>query len=232
MLEYLRSYFYDIQYVIPIVLVSLTFHECAHGFIAYKLGDPTARSQGRLSLNPIKHLDPLGFIMMVLLHIGWAKPVPVNPMYFKNPKKGMMVTALAGPLSNLILAFISSFFLCVVVETGGVIELFGGYIPLDTASEIFYKIFMYMAILNIGLAVFNLIPVYPLDGSRILGYFMPNSFNDFFIRYGNYIYIAFFVLVLATDVVSEGISMVQYTVLDWFKLVWQTPASLVVNLFS
>ena len=110
MLDFILNNLLDFLYIIIIYFISLTVHEFAHGFVAYKLGDPTAKDSGRLSLNPIRHLDPVGLVMMVLCRFGWAKPVPVNPNYFKNPKKGMMLTAIAGPASNLILAFISAFF--------------------------------------------------------------------------------------------------------------------------
>lgn len=216
------SYLEDALYVIPIILISLTFHEYAHGFVAYKLGDPTAKEEGRLTFNPLKHIDPLGFLIMIILRFGWAKPVPVNPMYFKNPRKGMLFTAAAGPVSNLLLAFVGSFF-----------ALFFFYAQLIKNSEvlsILYTFFLLFSFLNLGLAVFNLIPVYPLDGSRILGYFMPGRFNDFFIRYGNYIYIAFFVLVLATDYVSNAIYFVQSNLFSFLATVWQYPAYTLANI--
>src|SRR5690554_6464074 len=97
--------FVDILYTIPAILIALTFHEFSHGYVAYILGDNTAKYQGRLSLNPIKHIDPIGFFVLLFFRFGWAKPVPYNPSYFKNRKKGTLLVALAGPLSNLILSF-------------------------------------------------------------------------------------------------------------------------------
>ena len=216
------EYFNGILYIIPVMLISLTFHEYSHGYIAYRLGDPTAKDAGRLTLNPLKHLDPIGALMMILVHFGWAKPVPVNPMYFKNPKKGMMYTAIAGPVSNLILAFISSFF-----------EVLLTYIGIYTNTALFTvpaKFFLYMTLINVGLAVFNLIPVYPLDGSRIFGYFMPEKVNDFFRRYGQYFYIVFLVLVFATDYINSVIYSVQMFIFNLLFTMWSLPIGFVFSL--
>ncbi len=219
----ITEYFKDILYILPVVIISLTVHECAHGYVAYKLGDPTAKNMGRLTLNPIRHIDPVGFIMMFLVRFGWAKPVPVNPMYFKNPKKGMLFTALAGPMSNLVLA---------VVSTALAIFLNYSYYYSGASKiiQVFFIFFMDMAMINIGLAVFNLIPVYPLDGSRIFNYFLPGKFNDFFRRYGNYIFIAFLVLMFTSNIIGNFIYQVQITLFNFFGRVWAIPASFFAKL--
>ncbi|MBR6680256.1 MAG: site-2 protease family protein [Clostridia bacterium] len=173
---------------LPIVFLALSVHETAHGYVAYKLGDPTARNLGRLTLNPIKHIDPIGFICMVLCGYGWAKPVPVNTRYFKKPKRDMALTGLAGPLSNLILAII--FALLYRVEYMA-FDLFPPTTELMVNIYYFLEIFLILGInLNITLAVFNLIPCPPFDGSRIFLVFLPTNIYFKIMKYEQYIYIA------------------------------------------
>ena len=136
--------------LIPVLLFALVFHEFSHGWVAYKLGDPTAKNQGRLTLNPLSHLDPFGSMMILFVGFGWAKPVPVDSRYLANPRKDMMKIAFAGPASNLFLALI-----------GGILIRLTGYAgPLTSMLILFTQI-------NISLAVFNMIPIPPLDGSQI-----------------------------------------------------------------
>ena len=143
-------------------LICIIFHECAHGFAADRLGDHTARNRGRLSWNPIRHIDPFGLLMMVVAGVGWAKPVPVNPNNFRHPKRGMALTALAGPAANFLLAII-----CLLVGNGLII--LGQRIVAGTAAAsvflFFYRLILRMAVLNVGLGLFNLIPIPPLDGA-------------------------------------------------------------------
>ena len=177
-----------------IVLVAIIpLHECAHGWVASLLGDPTAKNQGRLTLNPIKHFDPIGSVLMLLTGFGWAKAVPVNPRYFKKPKTGMAVTALAGPLSNLIFGFI----LLIVYRL-----VYGLFAPAAAAAsapvqalflgvtEILWAMFS----INISLAVFNLLPVPPLDGSRIVSILLPDKVYFTVMQYERYIFLVMAVL--------------------------------------
>ena len=154
----------------PPILLAVTVHEMAHGWTAYRLGDPTAKLLGRLTLNPIRHLDPFGTLVFFMTQtIGWAKPVPVNPLNLKYPKRDMIWVSLAGPGANLLMAAASAFFIKHLVRPMSTIP-FSGY---------FLEPFVYMALIsvqiNIGLAVFNLIPIPPLDGSKVLEGILPRD---------------------------------------------------------
>lgn len=152
----------------PGLLIALVCHEVAHGYVAYLLGDPTAKSQGRLTLNPLKHLDPLGTLAFFFVHFGWAKPVPVNPGYFKNPRKGMLLTAIAGPGVNFLLA--SIFAVCIHILTA--VQFESGTFTESVLIPL-YLICQAGVFVNLILGVFNLIPIPPLDGSSVLAYFLP-----------------------------------------------------------
>ena len=165
------------------VLLCLTVHESCHGLAAYALGDPTARREHRLSLNPLRHIDWFGLLMMFVAGFGWAKPVPVNPNYFKKPKQGMALTALAGPVSNFVLALLA--LLCARLV----------YHQYGALWDFIFDLLLTTAYLSVGLGLFNLIPISPLDGSKVLFAFLPDSAYEKLMRYEKYGMIALLILV-------------------------------------
>ena len=183
-----------IKGVIP-ALFCITIHELCHGLAAYAMGDDTAKTEGRLTLNPVKHLDILGLLMMTVFHVGWAKPVPVNMYKFKNPKLGMALTALAGPMSNVLLSVV-------------MLLLFGFlYIPLCSTELGMYVLSMVQltAYISLGLAIFNLIPVPPLDGSKILFSCLSDESYEKLMIYERYFSLAL-VLLLVSGVLGDSLS--------------------------
>jgi Zn-dependent protease len=196
---------------VPIIFLALSVHETAHGYVAYKLGDPTAHSLGRLTLNPIKHIDILGFICMLVAGFGWAKPVPINSRYFKKPKRDMALTALAGPLSNLLLAVVFALILKGVA-------LLWNFLP--PSSEITLNIYTWsFKLITIGIrmnvvfAVFNMLPVPPFDGSRIFLTFLPSNTYFKIMRYEQYIQIAI-MLALVLGFLDRPLAIVSNFVLN------------------
>ncbi|MBR3953629.1 MAG: site-2 protease family protein [Oscillospiraceae bacterium] len=169
-----------------VALIALPIHEYAHGYSAYRMGDYTAERQGRLTLNPLAHFDPIGTIAIILFGFGWAKPVPINPLNFENPKKGMMISSLAGPLSNIALAFLS-----MVLYKLSYIPAYMGITGAFLSTVQTFLLFMIS--INITLGVFNLIPIPPLDGSRIATYFLPQRIYFKIMQYENIIFIALLV---------------------------------------
>lgn len=165
---------------IPAVLICLSFHEASHGLAAYLMGDRTAQASGRLTLDPLAHIDPWGFVCMLLLGFGWARPVPVNVSQFKNRRLGMGVTAAAGPLSNILLGFLGYFAAALILYQ---------FYPFSSFAQILFMFFSYIGSLSVGLAMFNLLPVYPLDGFRILDAILPFGaqlkYQNFMNRYGS-----------------------------------------------
>ena len=174
--------------LIPVILFSLTIHEYAHALVAYRLGDDTAKRQGRLSLNPLVHLDLLGTLLLFIVHFGWAKPVPVDPRNFRNPKKDMLLVALAGPVSNILTAIAAAVILKAVFENFAAI-------PPGSGVDVAVRMLVWFIYIGIVLAVFNMIPVPPLDGSRVLYGLLPDSLAYRYAKfetYGIFILFAFF----------------------------------------
>ena len=180
-----------LMYILP-ALICITLHELAHGLVAYRLGDTTAKDAGRLSLNPIRHMDWMGLLMMVVFHFGWAKPVPVNMYRFKNPKRGMAITALAGPMMNVLITVVFLFLYGLLFK------------PLSGEGFVLKTIYA-TAYLSISLAIFNLIPISPLDGSKVLFSVLPDRQYATLMRYERYGMLLMLALV-ATGVLGRPLS--------------------------
>lgn len=208
MLHYLRELFYALDFAsmsaavlrVAAIILCMTVHETCHGLAAYALGDPTAKSMHRLSLNPLRHIDWLGLALMFVAGFGWAKPVPVDLRYFKKPKQGMALTALAGPVSNFVLAFLA-LLACKAIL----------YVPYSDGWGLAFSFCYYTAILSIGLGVFNLIPIPPLDGSKVLAAFLPDSAYMRLMHYERYGLLLLLVLSLL-DVGGRSISRIIFAV--------------------
>lgn len=167
-------------YILPAVVIVLTVHEYSHAKVSDMLGDPTPRNSGRLTLNPLAHIDPLGLLMLLLVRLGWAKPVPTSPIYYRDRKRGILYTALAGPASGVLIAIISR-----AVMMSGVIR------PYGPAFSFFNILYYYSLVIS----VFNLLPVYPLDGSRILQGLLPYNKWYRLVQYQNQIQVVFMLVV-------------------------------------
>lgn len=181
------------------LVIVITIHECCHALTAYFFGDPTAKLAGRISLNPLRHLDPLGTLMMLMIHIGWGKPTPVNPRYFKNPKLEEALTALAGPASNLVLALILALPL--------------KYLPHFIPGPIQFFMALVMDV-SVWLFAFNILPFPPLDGSKILAVFVPKRFEHQYQRYLNSGTVYFLLFLLFDQFILGG--LIGYSIVGHF----------------
>ena len=207
-----------------VVLITLAIHEYCHAYAAYKLGDNTARDMGRLTLNPLKHLDPVGAICMLLFHVGWAKPVPINPRNFKNPKKGFAITAIAGPLSNIVMAFFGALLYLIILAS-----LRGVLFVRDSFEYNFWNnVLLFVSLfhtINLGLGIFNLLPIPPFDGSRILNVVLPPKAYFGIMKYERKIYYGVLIWLLIGDYVASMLRMI--------PLIANTPAlNFIVGIFS
>ena len=177
----------SILLTLPVILIALSFHEASHAFVAYKMGDRTAYNLGRMTFNPIKHLDPIGFLCMLAFGYGWAKPVPINARNFKNPKRGMAYTAIAGPICNLILGVVSTALYALTYCLS--LKFEAQIVPheyLANIVQVLLIFFYYGGMLNFILAVFNMIPLPPFDGSRFFSLFLPTRLYFKLMRYERY----------------------------------------------
>lgn len=194
--------------LIFVIVCILPLHELAHGWVAYKLGDPTAKLERRLTLNPLASVDPIGTVWLFLFGFGWAKPVPVDPRYFKKPKRDMAIVALAGPVSNLLAALVGAFILFGIIA----------FAPYNRAVSFIVNLLSYYVTVNVTLAAFNLLPIPPLDGSRILGAFLSDRALATYYRYQNVFMMVLFVMMFSgafsgplyavENVLTRGISWV------------------------
>lgn len=201
------------------LIIVIPVHEASHALVAYRLGDPTARNMGRLSLNPIRHFDLMGSISLLIIGIGWAKPVPIDARNFKNPRAGMALSAAAGPLSNLLLAFIAMVLMKLM--------LFSGFQQSSSVAAYVYQIVEYICILNIALGIFNMMPFPPFDGSRIYSAFLPEKLYFGVMRYERYVFFAVLAL-LVFGVLDAPLQYLNNAVFDglnfltgWIDLLFQ-----------
>ncbi|MEA5051122.1 MAG: site-2 protease family protein [Oscillospiraceae bacterium] len=195
---------------VVILVTAIPVHESAHGLVSLWLGDPTAKRAGRISLNPLRHFDMLGTLCLLAVGIGWAKPVPIDPRYYKNPRAGMALSALAGPVSNLLMAYVAMCLYKIVAYTAPAASGFWSYAAL---------VLYYMVIIDVYLAIFNLMPFPPFDGSRIYTAFLPERIYFGIMKYERYIFIAVFALLMLTSVFDAPLTAATNAVLTFLDKV-------------
>ena len=212
-----QQFLLHLLYSLPAILISLSFHEWGHAYAAYRLGDPTARNLGRMSINPVRHIDPLGLLMLVIARFGWAKPVPINPRNFKNLRRDDTIVSLAGITVNFCLAIVSMLAIYIFAVLGG-------------TNFVIANILYYFLSINLGLMVFNLIPLPPLDGSHVLENLLirrvgPRPFL-FLQRYGNFILLGLLITGILSGVLGTLVSYIMMG-LEWlFTSIFRYPGLL------
>jgi Zn-dependent protease len=202
----IQGFLLSLLFILPAIVVALSFHEAAHAWMANKMGDPTAKNLGRMSLDPTKHFDIFGFISFVLLGFGWGKPVPTNARNYYNYKKANVLVALSGVTMNLIISLITLIIICVLVITGTFMSVIPRYLlPFDfqlTFIDIVHTILFYIASLNLTLCFFNLIPIPPLDGHHLVKGYIARKSPNFYMNYQRYGFIALILLLYVTPLGS------------------------------
>lgn len=195
-------------YTLPALLLSLSIHEFAHSYVAYKLGDKSQKALGRLTLDPFKHIDPIGFLCIALIGFGWGKPVLIDDRNFKNRAKGTMLVSLAGPASNLILAILFTIILKVLIVTGAI-----SVVATSSIASILFNMFILTIQFNVVFAVFNMLPIPPFDGSKVLHYFLPYKYKNIMYTLQKYSFVIILVLVitdLGSIIISPFINGIMY----------------------
>lgn len=202
-------------YTLPALVLSLSIHEYAHAWVAYKLGDISQKIRGRLTLNPLAHIDPIGFIAIVLVGVGWGKPVTVDDRNFKDSRKGMMLTSLAGPASNLLLAILVTLVLKLLMIFG----IFNTMLN-SNVGNILLSMLVYVIQFNIVFGIFNLIPLPPLDGSKVLAYFLPQRARGFMYTLEKYSFIIIMIIYftnLTSYIIAPGYNLV-LKLINWILM--------------
>lgn len=217
------GFIWDYVVIVAASMLCIMFHEVSHGVVALKLGDPTAKNAGRLTFNPVKHIDIWGLLMMAIFKFGWAKPVPIDMRNFKHPVRDMAITAAAGPISNLVLAFLA---LCIRAGALYVNQKTGGAI-----SDFVVTFFQYVAVLSVGLAVFNVIPIPPLDGSKVLNALLPQQVYYKILRYERYGFLVM-MLVLYTGILDTPLMVCRSGILLGLSKISAFPYYLLRHIFG